>query len=226
MAELLGVSPSTVQRWLKTGVPGKWCGRPSEYPDRVRRLFEGIEKSLGEEQTFAELLKLAGEAEVLPNIASSEGKYSGKAVDGWQWTRRIQRKLASDVIEMMATWASARRGRPQWPFWMITVMTSQYALTSRHGFGAASRADNYKTVIVQLGHVKAGDFAVSRPEPTGAHRTKDAAVGHMVELFEEMLADQELMVFVHAVTVYTWRKRTPEERRAYESDQRRKRKRK
>ena len=217
VGELLGVSASTVRRWATKGVPAKWCGRPSHFVPRVFSLFESMKKSLEEEATFAELLKLAGEAQVLPDIRSYDGPREGEKTQGWRWTRRIQRRLSEEVLAEMAAWALSRRGKA--PVWQIAVITSQYALTSRHGFGAASRSE-YKTVIVQLAHVKAGDFAVERPEPTALHDSIQAATAEMVSVFEEMLADQELMVFIHAVTVNNYRKRSAAERKDWLKQQR------
>lgn len=225
VGDLLGVSASTVQRWLKTGVPAARRGAP-DYVRRVLDLFEVARKSLEEAQTFAELMKLAGEVNELPHVTSGGRAYSGKAVDGWQWTRRVERQLSEEVISDMARFGNSRRGRAAWKYWMVVVMTSQYALTSRKDFGAASRADNYKTVSIQLAHVKSGDFVAGRAEPTGRHESKESAVNEMVELFGEMLVDAELRVFVHGVTVYNYRLRSPEERRAIETAGRKERRKK
>jgi len=229
VAELLDVAPSTVQRWLKTGVPAKWCGRPSHYVKRVRDLFEVARKSIEEEQVFAELMKLAGEAGVLPRPVSQDKERSGPKTQGWMWTRRIQRRLSEEVIQQMAAWMRKLPGARlsgTFPLWHGVVVSSQYALTARHDFGCppAPGSPRYKTVIMQLGHIKSGDFAIEHEQPTSVYQSQEAMVQEMVECFEALLLDSEIKIFVHAVTVYNYRRRSPQERRERASRERRERK--
>jgi hypothetical protein len=219
VAKAVGAAPATLRAWTKTGGSGPIA-------ERILALHATEKKAAEERQVFAELMKIAGEVGVLPTVKSGDQERSGKKTEGWRWDYRVNRALSTETIAMMVRLAN---GTPKkFPLWQIAVVTSQYALSPRADFGLPPRpgSPNYKTVIVQLKHVKTGEFAVEHVQPTAERRSLEAVVAEMVEDFTSLLDSGEVKVFVHGVTVFNYRRRSRREQQRYETEQRKERERK
>lgn len=226
LAKSLGVTVGALRGWIVKGIPIP----PAE---RVARLAHDLRqaktRSLDEQGTFAELLKRAGEVKKLPEIRTGQGVRSGKATQGYRYTRRIARELKPDgaVLEDILAWTVGLQKR--YPLWQIVSVVSLYALDSRIDLDRRdSSGKMYSTVFFDLKHPKAGDFAIDTKVTSFAGTDKASVVDNWESKMWSLLQDGMVKVFVHGVTMFNYRRRSSKERsgretsRRYLSDQKRK----
>lgn len=212
LAQATGVSEATVRRWMKD-------------PPMQSAAYDRLEKVVEEIHTLLSLMKAAGEVESLPKIRPGSGRRSGKKTDGVWWTRAVMRRLTPAVLRDIVKWASSRPGK-FYPFWQVTLVTSQFAVHSGVDFDATSpkkTEKDYRTVIIQIGHQKWGDFAVFRPEPSSEKRSAGSAAQDLKERMTAKIEGGLVQVFVHAVTVFAYRRRSEAEASAWVTNERRER---
>jgi len=224
LARRLRVHRSTIYRWLSEGLPKKVKPRKRAAKKKIervkRRTAAERKKSREERAVFAELMKLAGEAGIMPKIRSGDRTRSGRRTQGHQWTRAFHRELSPEILEQILAWVKTIPGG--YPLWQISAVTSQFALTSQTEFGGKHRKPDYKTIIVQLRHLRAGDFAVERVEPSN-EGTRAEVLQDFKERMTRILASEALRVFIHGVTVFNYLRRTKREEREWATRERTKR---
>lgn len=208
IAEVLGVNESTVRRWLKN-------------PPIRSKSFDQLIKMLVDVHTLLALMKASGETEALPKIQSGSGRRSGKKTDGVWWTKLVMRHLTPRVIREIAHWVRTRPGR-FYPCWQVVLTTSQFAVQSSKfdEIGTKKTGHDYKTVVLQFGHQRWGDFAISRPEPSDESDSRDAAARNITARMLDKLESGLVQIFIHGVTVFAYRRRSKEEMAAWESKRR------
>lgn len=207
LARELGVHPSTIRRWEDGGVSDEGLKRIATLNTQ-----RGEERERGrvERAQFLEFMKVSGELGMLPDIRSSEGVRAGSKTSGRYWTRRIGlMKGPAAVAAIERAFANVRRS---FPVWQAVLTVSMYTKSKHKG---------YKTVYHQFKEAPeaSGDFAIESEFTTS--RTKSLAEAK--DSILSQLEDQEGLVFVHALTIYNYRMRSEEERRAWNTQERRKR---
>lgn len=224
LAKRLRVHRSTIYRWLAEGLPRKARKRKKVVKKKIERVrrVSAAEKKKSEEElaTFRRLMKLAGEAGVMPVVRSGDRTRSGRRTQGHQWTRSIKRELSPEVILEMLAFLRSIEAR--YPLWQIAAVTSQFAVMPSADFGGKHGKPDYKTVVLQLKHKKAGDFAVERVEPS-----REGSRAEVLEDFksrmETILERKVVRVFVHGVTVFNYLRRTKKEEGEWATRERQKR---
>jgi chemotaxis protein histidine kinase CheA len=214
IADAIGVDEATIRRWMK--------GAPKKSP-----AFERLERLVLSVHTLAELMKQAGVVEHLPKVRSGHGRRSGRKTEGVYWTKAFMTVLDPESLKEIVKWVAAHFGN--YPFWQAVAVTSQYALGSEidfHALGPKSTDRDYKTIYVQLGGKgkrEWGDFAADRPEPTGQRRSATEAAADLKNRLGQRMQSGAVHVFIHAVTLFAYRRRTKEEETRWETTQRRQR---
>lgn len=219
-----------------------------ESPDwKVESLLREIDaakrKSAEEEQTFNELLKLAGEATVkkvrrakggkertervaaLPKVRSKEGVRSGLRTSGYQWVKAFRRELSPAVIREIEAWSHSFGKGKGHPLWQATALLAQFALHPTKNFEAGQRAGSPKPheLIVQLPHDQAGSFNIEMPVATRAAHLKSEVTADLVERLTVIDDDPLLKSFVYSVRFVNYRRRSPGEKTSIATRERRKR---
>lgn len=215
-ARRIGVHPSTVRRWVKRGVP-----KASKKIPVIERVAESLERGKktrkGERQIFAELLKLAGSNEKFPKVRAGQGERAGRLTQGWQTTRRIERELdlEGEVVDEIAAWASGVPKR--FPIFQIVATASLYALSDDVDLSRRDKTGHrYPTVQVKLAHDEAENFVIDAKITSVAGSTRAEVVGDFEERLWAEMQNGQVRVFVHAVTVFNYRRRSKEEIRGHE----------
>jgi hypothetical protein len=208
LARALHVSPSTVRRWKADGLPK---ARRESVEGFLESERERGRSKRNDRNRFLELMKLAGNIEMLPDIRSHERTRAGRQTSGIDYTKRLSEMLSLAVIDSIEIWARGLKKR--FPEWQIVVTVSQY------GKGEHSK---YKTVYHQVAP-DAGDFAIRAEVPTPRCASLGEALDAIRTALEALVGDPSVLTFVHAVTVYNYRMRTDEESSAWETQQRKKR---
>jgi predicted site-specific integrase-resolvase len=246
VARSFGVSARTVKRWTEEGIPtAREQEAPSERVERLlREIREAASRSLAEEQTFNELLKLAGEATVtrtkrsrdgktsrvevaaMPRVKTTQGPRVGKLTAGYQWVKGFRRELTEDVIAEIEAWSHTlipKRGY-SYPLWQATALLAQYALSPSKQFNAGQRTGSPKPLemIVRLPNRNWGNFNIEMPVFTPAGRKRDV-VRELVRRLENIEEDELLRSYVYSVRFVNYRRRTKKEQSAFETKKRRER---
>jgi len=212
IAQIVGVDEATIRRWMVD-------------PPLKSQAWDRLEMSLDEIHTLLELMKVAGEEDVLPITSIGSGVRSGKKTEGVYWTRLVKRRLNREVVKDIVQWVRKRPGK-FFPLWQVVLLTSQFAVHPSVDFQDASpkKTDrDYKTIVLQIGHKKWGDFAVERWEPTPETSSRDAAARAITEVMNAKLTSDMVQVYVHSATVWAYRRRSDEEGIAWQGKQRKKR---
>jgi len=212
ISQIVGVSEATIRRWMID-------------PPLRSAAWDRLEKSLDEIHTLLALMKVAGDEQKLPTIEPGSGVRRGKKTEGVYWTRLVKRRLSREVVKEIAKWVRSRPGK-FFPLWQVVLLTSQFAVHSNVHWKDASpkKTDrDYKTVVVQLGHQKWGDFAVERWEPSPEVESREAAAQAITTIMDAKLESGLVQVYVHSATVWAYRRRSPEEGTSWQSQQRRER---
>lgn len=212
IGEAIGVDEATVRRWMTD-------------PPLKSAPFDKLEKLVASIHTLSELMKQAGEIEKLPTIQSGHGRRSGRKTDGVYWTRTFMSFLDPHLLKQIENWISGHKGR--WPYWQGVAITSQYALRSDLNFKDVSDKDvkdrDYKTIYIQVGKAKWGDFASDRPEPTGQRGSAKEAAADLIHRLRQKMESGVVQVFVHGVTLFAYRRRTKDEEMKWSSTERQER---
>ena len=237
LATLLGVTPSTVRRWVARGItPGG------------TKLLEGLRERLraqedeekNKRQTFDLLLKLAGERSIdhqkearregkdykwkagdKPTKRGREGVRAGPRTSGFQWVLRVEKMLTEGLIVEIAMWLSSKRRR--FPLWQASMVVSEYS--KRKFMNTGSNSLEAKNLLFQVAAVpESGDFLTNEIVATRRSESLADARDDLVAKMEEALEEGSL-VYIHEVTLFNYRMRTEKERLAWESGKRMGRKR-
>lgn len=207
LARELGVHPSTIRRWEDDGVSDEGAKRLATLNTQ-----RGEERERGriERAQFLEFMKVSGELGMLPEIRSSEGTRAGSKTSGRYWTRRIGlMKGPAAVAAIERAFAQVRRS---FPLWQAVLTVSMYTKSKHKG---------YKTIYHQFKEAPdaSGDFAIQSEFTT----SRTTSLAEARDSILSQLESQEGLVFVHAITIYNYRMRSEEERRAWNTQERRKR---
>ena len=205
LARALRVSPSTVTRWKREGLPK---GRKASLEKFLSRETKRKEERRTDRNRFLELMKLAGSLEKLPDIKSRERIRAGRQTIGVEHTKRVSQMLTLETIDRLEVWMKGLKRR--FPTWQIVVVASQFGRGEHRG---------YKTVVQQIAP-DAGDFAISSELATHASESLSEVMNAMREQLEDLAGDASVLTFVHAVTVYNYRHRTDEEIKAWQDEHR------
>lgn len=214
IGEAIGVDEATVRRWMTD-------------PPLKSAPFDKLEKLVASIHTLAELMKQAGEVQKLPSVQSGHGRRSGRKTDGVYWTRTFMGFLDPYLMKQIDGWISGHKGK--WPYWQAVAITSQYALRSDLDFKFKDVSDkimpdrDYKTIYMQVGKAKWGDFAVDRPEPTGQRGSAKGAAEDLLHRLRQKMESGIVQVFVHGVTLFAYRRRSKEEEMKWASTERQER---
>jgi len=209
IAEAVGVDEATIRRWMEKP-PFK-----SEAFDRLRRL-------IGSLHILLELMKQAGEIKKLPKVRPGHGVRSGRRTEGVYWTKTFMGFLDPVTISSIGRWIRSHGGN--YPFWQVAVVTSQYALRSDVEFsdaGPKNTTRDYKTIFFQVSAKKWGDFAAERIEPSAETKSPGAAADDIEMRLRTRSQSGIVQVFVHGVTLFAYRRRTPEEEKQWATRERR-----
>ena len=213
ISQAVGVDEKTIRRWMKN-------------PPMSGDAFKTLQKIVEDIHTLLALMKAAGETEKLPVVRPGAGRRSGMKTDGVFWTRLYMRRMTPEVLRLIVKWMRSRPGK-FYPYWQAVAVTSQFLV-----HGAAKWKDitdpkntdiSYKTVVVQFGHQKWGDFAVTRLEPTSQQTSSSAMVKDFETRFRNKLEAGDSQVFVHGVTVFAYRRRSDAEQKSWSSARRKER---
>ena len=228
VARRLGVSPSTIYRWFRYGVPAREASPARGQLDtlagalREERVSSRQDKALFDELSAA---AAAEHPEDVPRVRPGEGVRSGRLTQGYQWTKRIDRMLTVEVMDEIAAWMMTLNRR--YPIWQAVVVASQYATDPSLRFiGKGPDLGSYKTVVKQLGakgtpvRAASGEFAMKSEIPTSRNTSRMALIEDLDsrligDLPQEEPGGPRLLVFIHAVTIFNYRRRTPEEQRSW-----------
>jgi len=211
LARLLGVSPSTVRRWLLRGItPGG--KKLLAILNERRKLMASEERT--KRQTFDLLFKLAGERGELKRGRSREGTRAGPRTSGYQWVLAVNEMASIFTVEMIDAWMISHRRR--FPFFQATAVTTEYTKQKFKG---------YKVVRKQVPDVEAsGDFAIEEVIATSRSAKLSDVRAELTSKLEDAL-EEGALVYVHEVTLFNYRLRTEKERLAWEAGKRSSRKR-
>jgi hypothetical protein len=208
----------------------------------LRELAGAKRKSREEEQTFNELLKLAGEATIrkprrgkggktsiervaaMPRVRTKEGPRTGLRTSGYQWVKAFRRELSKSVIREIEAWSHTfGRGKGH-PLWQATALLAQFALHPTKNFDAGQRPGSPKPheLIVQLPHDQAGSFNIEMPVATRAG-TKPEVQDDLTERLTTIVEDPLLRSYVYSVRFVNYRRRTVVEKKERATIARRKR---
>lgn len=215
-ARRIGVHPSTVRRWVKSGVPK--ASKKVEAVERVAATFaRGKKARKGERQVFAELLKLAGSSKAFPKVHAGQGERSGRLTQGWQTTRRVSRELdlGGEVIDEIAAWAA---GVPKHhPLFQLVLTASLFALSDDVDLTRPDKTGHrYPTVQVKLQHDEAENFVIDAKVTSVASSVRSEAIGDFEERLWAEMQNGQVRVFAHAVTLFNYRRRSKAEMGAHE----------
>lgn len=228
IAKSLRVTTATISRWVK-----------SKNPDRLEEIMAGYargragqkaareraKRGPAEEREFAALVKAAGEVVDLPKVRTSKSERIGRFTAGIQFTKAFRGNLSAGLLDDIEQWASDLPKR--YPLFQLVARVSEMALSPKVNLDRPAkkgRGNVYPTVIVQLPHKKAGDFAIDALVTTTAGTRRGVVIGEMQEKLFSMLQSGMVKVFVHSVTLHNYRRRTDEQRRSFESLRRQRRK--
>lgn len=217
LAALLGVSPSTIYRWKRDGVPKRGEAREKLAAYKAeRKRAKQLQRE--ERQTFELLMKEAGELERLPKGRTQTRKREGPRTDGMRFTLGINRMLTAAVLERVRLWGQSIRGRR--PVWQGQAITTQYALPTVQGEPGSFRG--YQTVgsIEQMSTPGAGDFAVGLVNATPRRGSRSAALKALLELLQDIAGDGTLIAYIHSVTLFNYTIRSEQERKQWQTKQR------
>ena len=218
VAKSLKIREATLTRRLIEGIP------PSP-KEKVAELFRELESeaqtSVDDEQTFLELMKLAGETGKLPNVRSGEGIRSGKKTQGYRYTKRFARELGLNgkLLRDIESWVVGLSKR--YPLWQVVGIVSLYArdpsidLDRRDPTGRI-----YPTVYYQTKHQKAGDFALDTKVTSFAATNLSNVFLDFEDKMIALLQNGMVKVHVHGVTVFNYRRRSEKEERTVETAKR------
>lgn len=211
LAKLIGVSASAVQGWQRRGVSAR--GKAALEGLKVARKATAV-AAKERKAIFDELLKLSGERGDLPDIRTSEGERNGPRTSGYYWTKRIAEMLTPGLVKEIAAWLTSKRRRGDSPVFQAVAVVSEYTKQDFRG---------YKTVMKPVeGRPEAGDFAIEEQLPTAKNKSLAVVRDELLGKLEDFI-DGDVLVLVHAVTLYNYRMRTEAQRMAWESGRRRKR---
>lgn len=161
------------------------------------------------------LMALAREKVSLPWAKTSEGKREGTRTSGYRWTLGIRRNLTLDLIDQIEVWALGKRRR--FPEWQLVVSTCQFSFDENFA--------GYERSTVQLEKTEAARAFVQDSEVVSPRMKRKAdALAEVRGQLEDAVETMGLTVFVHSATLYNYRMRTEEERRAFETQARYQRK--
>jgi len=217
IAEAIGVDEATIRRWMIQ-------------PPLKSEAFYRLRQVVSDMHTLFELMKLSGEVGALPKIVPGSGVREGRQTAGVYWTRGFMQMLTPNLIRSISKWIrslTSRLGGQSFPLWQAVAMTSQFAIKSSVNFNEVGpkRTDrDYKTVFRQINHPKWGDFAHSRPAPTSLRTSAALAADDMVDRLTQMYESGMVKVFIHGVTVFSFRQRSLDEQRAWDTAGRKERK--
>lgn len=212
LARLLGVRPETVRGWVRRGITSRGKALLAGLGER-RRAQAAAEKS--RRQIFDELMKASGEVGLLPVARSKQGLRAGPRTSGYQWTQAVGKMLTQELIRELDAWLTSKRRH--FPLFQAVVVASEYRKESFKG---------YKTVRSPLeGRAGAGDFAIEEQIATRRSTKLTEVRDELIGKLEDAI-DEDSLMYVHAVTLFNYRLRTEEERKAWESGKRWNRKKK
>ena len=226
LAKQLGIHPSTIYRWRKRGVPKKGTGRQKLTAFKEHRKKERT-LARDKRQALAEMLKEARKQGLIPKrYSSSKGPRVGAQTVGYRWTYGVGQWASRQLLASLQGLVAKVRGARQ--YWQVVLQVSQYGQGALYGDTAS--AGRYSTVNFSgLGQSKAmrddmGKTLVEASASSPRLRGKRSLSPALAELFEEVSPDSDrIETYVHALTVYNYNLRTAEQRRDYETNQRRER---
>jgi hypothetical protein len=238
----LGITPAELRK-LQKSIPSEEDTPDWKVESLLRELDSAKRKSREEEQTFNELLKLAGEATIrkvrrakggklvtervaaMPKSRTKEGRRSGLRTAGYQWVKAFRRELSQSVIREVEAWSHSFGRGKGYPLWQATALLAQFALHPTKNFEAGQRPGSPKPheLIVQLPHDQAGSFNIEMPVATRAAELKSVVTEDLIARLTVINDDPLLRSFVYSVRYVNYRRRTPVEKRDISTTSRRKR---
>ena len=223
LARRIGMAPSTVKRWFAPG------GKVSKAAEAKLAAFRSEHKARRararvEEQEFKDALQEAKQDARWPKYRSGQGERRGPTSVGYKWTRLVKRELSSEVMFEIAMWARTLKQR--FPLWQIALATSQLVAGPQVPFAqspATKTGRVYPSVVYAQGRtprLSPDRFAIEAPIVTPRSTKRMELLASLERMVTERVADGNIRIFVHTVTVYNYRLRTEEERRKWQSRQR------
>ena len=230
LASALGISPRTLRRWRTQGVPTRGPGRARLRAERERqKALKAQERA--ERALFAAMMAEARQRGYLPGRARTRSWLrQGPRTVSMIHRLGVNRMLNRSTIEKIKQWARPIRGNR--PLWQSQWRFTQYAIAPKRA--PKSRAytpftARYQTVVAlsvkQLSIPESADFGIGMQDASPQYRSKSEALGELLRQLTEAEESPMHITYVHEVTLFNTTKRTDEERRAWQSEQRRKRKR-
>jgi hypothetical protein len=219
----LGVSPSTIRRWRRSGVPKRGTAREKlqDYKERrkarrvsrkddLKLLKDMLAQAREIEEQRAEALDVASRLE---RPRSFVRKKAGPRVEGLQYHKAFNRLLTVDAIREAFVWA--RQPAKKFPWWQMRATLSQFSRKEDFGTGGGSS----KITEVYVGGGYANAFMAQKMIPTPRARNKQTVFASMRDSLEDV-EKAEGTAFLLSVDLFNYRLRTDEERRAFETQAR------
>lgn len=218
VAKALGVTPLTVERWRKKGaVPPTQRAKLQAYVRTLKTREARTKERKRQKRELQALLKEARKEGVLKKYTTRQGARVWPRTEGYAWQLSLHAELDPDLILEIEQWASQLKGSTQHPLWQALAKASEYG---RDVPFAGSQPQP-----IQLQAVGTGDFSVDSNIGGKVFSSQSTAISSLVDALRRA-DDSGLLVYVHAVIVTSFRRRTEPERRAFVTQARRKREKK
>lgn len=195
IASVLGVTPSSVRRWKKTGVP-KARERQVLTLETIRR-HEGYE-----EKALREMMEQAKQAGKLPNPRTYIKRRDGEKTTGVESSKKFSGFLNEALLLKIRNHLETVPLARALPNWLAAVEMSVLAGDSQIYVAAPVR--------FQVEHAEADDFIVDALESSGLQRSRKAAIDSVIDKLQKKL-QSDARFYVHGVSFSTYQYKTEEE---------------
>lgn len=198
----LGVSLSTVRRWVKKKPSDAGVLKLQRFLE-TQQAYQVAVKA--ERERLKELLGFAGKIDKIPHHETGGGSRSGERTQGWRYSKRWGRELTSGFIQVLERWV--RSLKRHYRYWQAVVRMLHFEPTGSREFKRSG-----PNVWMQVG--KQDDFLVDATMTTIRVGSRENLIGELRGMLEEVL-EQGFYAYIVGITVFNYRLRTEEERRIW-----------
>ena len=221
LAGELGLSASTVSRWRRKGVPRRGLGREllKNWQKRQRRFAREKTAYL---RKFREMqIEATVQGRWPARARTRKVLVSGPVAEGEKYILGLNAMITPKVLKRIEAWAKKLKGNR--PFWQARSRTSQYAIPE--GPDAFTEFKGYQTVrtVEQMSMPESGDFGVDILLATHKTSKKNVAVKRLISDLSDLLQYPPYLAYVHSVELWNYKRRTEQERKAWQTKERYKR---
>jgi hypothetical protein len=208
IAQVLEVSPSTVRRWRRSGVPK--TREVSLKTLEVVRRHEGYE-----EKALREMMTLAMKMGKLPKVRNFAKRRDGERTTGFEVSKREKGFLNEASLLQLTSHLKKAKMAKGLPNWLASISISAYVDEAER----AGSAD----VRIQVDHEDANNFVAESIISSGLQSNRKEAIESIVSKLRQKMHESDARFYIHGSYFSTYEYKSATETRDLKS-RRRKRK--